>query len=393
MQLPSYPDDGRAADYARAALAGSMPEAEARKSLGWLLAMSQLPGYWATSYTPGGLAYLRDEVEDAIKDALLRKCCQSEGSGLDLQRIADGVKLSSWAFGLCMTGRFQATIMRSVRAARDRSGCAVTFSQLEKDDHDQNFHRAPEPAAPAASEVTDIRTRIGYEDVARYAITRAKSGARIHIGARHLAGMHGLAVPRRTFTAAQRQRVKAEVDRRRGAAATAAREALAGSEVCTYPTLTGVFSDSYTTAELGRLVQAPTEISYAIAMSVATPRPAVHRAVRGALTALARSRCDAPGWEPLAGRLVHAFLVALADLPPEDSNAFKCAQVRSAVAARRDEQAFLGVAADAAAFPGSPLGSIPAAVEAEVHSMLVQAETAVAGAAAVAETTALDPAS
>ena len=387
LMRASRPDDNRAREYAQAALDGVITMTEARKSMGWLLAMSGLPEYWARSYTLGDMAYLCEEVQDAIMDSLMRKCCQAEGSGLDLTMLAQGFKLSSWAYGLCRNHQFRLTVMRSVNSVRDRGGYSITLGQMSDCTSDETALYGS-LTTQARSDDTDPAVRSDIEDKARFITTRAKTGSRIHIGARHLADHHGLTVAKGPRTKAQRQRMFDEIRARTSAPAIAVREALADdSSPLSFPALSEVFAGSYTPTELDRLSQAPAEISYAIAMSAATPRPAVNRSVRGALIALAKARSAELDWTILSGRLVHAFLVSLADLPSEDSNAFRGATVRSAAAARRDEKDFLNLADEAAVFPGSPLGPIAAGVETEIHTLLVAAETAIAGAAADAEVT------
>jgi len=371
-------DDERARAYAWAALNGHTPEADARKLLGWLLVMSPIPARWAR-HLDYGMTHLRMEAEDKIRDILMAKCTQDSDGGLDLGRLANSGNLSGWANRLCGSNYMSISVRRAmVRAAQMAGGQVLSGEQLDELDHEPEWATTSRPDTADAGKVEEMK------QLEHFLLSRAKRNSRVHMAARCLAANANLRVPAGFRNDTERADLDAEIQQmgqQRRTAVTAVREAVDanGYATLTYPALSKMFAHTYTTAELGRLVEAPAGTAYAIAASAATPRPAVHREVRGALIALTKARCSLRGWNTLASRLVHSFLVSLADLPSEDSNTFATARVRSAAAARRDEQAFHDLAGEVTKFRTAPLGSIPAVIEHELNIMLAHAELAVAG--------------
>jgi hypothetical protein len=80
----------------------------------------------------------------------------------------------------------------------------------------------------------------------------------------------------------------------------------------------------------------------------------------------------------LADALVAAFLEHISDLPSEFSPAHRTAKPKSVKQKALESRTFAGYALEAAGFPMTPLGSVPALVESELEDRLLLIESVVA---------------
>mgnify|MGYP007115597548 FL=1 len=342
--------------------------------------MSSLPAKVAGRIV-GRQAHLAEAAEIEIKKMLMRKCVQpADEGGLDLVRIADGTKLSTWAYRLITSSRFAATVLRNINADRNRHG-AITFSPVR--DYDPSiFDVGMIETITAEVERSNGADADKVRDVIFYAKKKAKRLSRIHIGARHVAAEAGVTIPVAAVTAADRKRIVEELTSSASTAADAVEYAYrqAGRKsagVPSAPTLVKVLAQQYTAAELKELTHIPHASAYILGMALSTPRPSISHEVKTELMSAVKDLSPKVGWRTLAGRLVHAFHVAITDLPSESSPNFATAKPRSTSAAAVDQARLGEVADEVAAFPGMPMGASRQRVEAALSEMLAAAETRV----------------
>jgi hypothetical protein len=271
--------------------------------------------------------------------------------------------------------------MRDVSAMRRNSFTDTTFTTTEDETHFDAGWADAHITPAAAIEVDGMGDRVEAEDVEDFLRSRGKSLSRVHLGARYLARRHYVRMPVLRVPPAARTALDSTLVNR-AAVRRAIADALAESDQPRHPEISSVLRMNFSRADLSVLAAAPSEVGVAIVRAAATPRPALARNVRSALTALVRDRADGQSWWNVAGRLVYAFGQAIADLPNENANRFATATLRSDAAAARDWEAFQEVAIEASRHPRAPMGSTGGCVEIELETMLAQVEVTIAAALA-----------